>query len=114
MDNNKINLGVAEQGKTVAIVSYLTIIGLIAALVMNSKNATSLGRFHIRQSIGLTVFALILGLLSFLPVIGAIVSKVVGIIVLIAFILGIFSAINKQEKAVPVVGGFIQKWLAKL
>lgn len=49
MGKSKINLGEAEQGKIVAIISYLTIVGLIAALVMKSNKATSLGRFHIRH-----------------------------------------------------------------
>lgn len=114
MDKSKINLGGADQGKTVAIVSYLTVVGLIAALVMNNKNATSLGRFHIRQSIGITICAIVLGSLSFLPVIGGVLSKVVGVIVLIALVLGILSAINKQEKGVPMLGGFFQKWFSMI
>lgn len=114
MDKSKINLGEAEQGKTVAIISYLTIVGLIAALVMNSNKATSLGRFHIRQSIGITICAIVIGSLSFLPLIGGILAKVLGVIVLIAFILGILSAINKQEKGLPIVGGFFQKWFSMI
>ncbi|WP_400263217.1 DUF4870 domain-containing protein [Sphingobacterium sp. SG20118] len=114
MDKNKMNLGDANQGKTVAIVSYLTLIGLVAALVMNNSNPTSLGRFHIRQSIGITVFAMALGTLSFIPGIGGILSKVAGIIVLIALVLGILAAVNKQEKEVPVVGQFFQKWFSMI
>lgn len=112
MDKNKMNLGDDHQGKTVAIVSYLTIIGLVAALVMNNGRPTSLGRFHIRQSIGITFCALVLGLLAFIPGIGAILSKGIGIVVLIALVLGIWTAVNKQEKELPVVGPLFQKWFS--
>lgn len=114
MDKSRSNLGEAGQGKTVAIISYLTIIGLIAALVMNNSNPTSLGRFHIRQSIGITVGALFLGCVSFIPGIGEILGKVVGIIVLFAVVLGILAAVNKQEKGIPVVGPLFQKWFSMI
>ena len=107
-----MNLGDVNQGKTIAIVSYLTIIGLVAALIMNNGNPTSIGRFHIRQSIGITVCAMILGTLSFIPGIGGILSTVTGIVVLIALILGVLAAIQGQEKAIPVVGPHFQKWFS--
>ncbi|MCY4779385.1 hypothetical protein ORI89_06970 [Sphingobacterium sp. UT-1RO-CII-1] len=114
MDKSRSNLGEADQGKTVAIVSYLTIIGLVAALVMNNSNPTSLGRFHIRQSIGITAAALFLGCVSFIPGIGEILGKVVGIIVLFVVVLGILGAVNKQEKGIPVVGPLFQKWFSMI
>lgn len=114
MNQSKMNLAEANGGKTVAILAYLTVFGLIAALVMNNNQKTNLGRFHIRQSIGLTIFALLLGVLTFLPVVGKIISPVLGILVLIALVLGILGAINKQEKELPLVGGFFQKWLTMI
>lgn len=114
MDKNRSILGEADQGKTVAIVSYLTIIGLLVALLMNKNNPTALGRFHIRQSIGITAAALFLGCVSFIPGVGEILGKVVGIIVLFAVILGILAAVNQQEKGLPVVGPLFQKWFSMI
>lgn len=112
MAKNQLNLSDADQGKTIAIISYLTIIGLIAALVMNNNKSSSLGRFHIRQSIGLTLTAIPLGLFSYIPVVGGIISMVLGVIVLIALVLGLLNAINGQEKGLPVVGDLYHKWFS--
>lgn len=114
MDNNKGNLQEINQGKTIAIVSYLTIVGLIAAIVMNNSQPSSLGRFHIRQSIGITVLAVALGTLSFIPGIGGLISKVIGVIVLLALVLGVLTALNGQEKALPIVGQYFQKWFSMI
>ncbi|MCA5005213.1 DUF4870 domain-containing protein [Sphingobacterium bovistauri] len=114
MEKKQINLGEVSQGKTVAIVSYLTIIGLIVALVMNNKQPTSLGRFHIRQSIGVTVLGIAIGFLTYIPGIGGIISTVGGIILLIALILGIVSAVKSEEKGLPVVGSFFQSWFSMI
>lgn len=99
-----------NNGKTVAIVSYITIIGLVVALVMNSKSATNLGRFHIRQSIGITVLAIASSVLGFIPLIGNIVFALVGLVILIALILGIVSAVKGEEKELPFLGSYFQKW----
>ncbi len=44
-----------DPGKTVAILSYCTLIGFIIALVLNGeqKNKSELGVFHIRQALGI-------------------------------------------------------------
>ena len=114
MEKNQVNLGDVNQGKTVAIVAYLTIIGLIAALVMNNNLPSSLGRFHIRQSIGITVLVLAIGLLTYIPGVGGIISMVGGIILLLALVLGILSAVKAEEKGLPVVGGFFQSWFSMI
>ena len=48
-----------EQNKNAAIVAYLTIIGSVIAIFMNSENKSSFASFHIRQALGifLTFFA---------------------------------------------------------
>ena len=114
MEKNQVNLGDVNQGKTVAIVAYLTIIGLIAALVMNNNQPSYLGRFHIRQSIGITVLGIAIGLLTYIPGVGGIISMVGGIILLLALVLGILSAVKAEEKGLPVVGGFFQSWFSMI
>jgi uncharacterized membrane protein len=95
------------QGKTVAILSYITIIGWIIALVMHNNDKSALGAFHLRQGIGLFLTGLIL---SFIPVLGWIVS--LGVFIL--WILGLIAAINGEMKPVPLVGEFYQKTFAGL
>ncbi|MBP3942628.1 DUF4870 domain-containing protein [Sphingobacteriaceae bacterium WQ 2009] len=114
MERNKTALEARNQGKNIAIIAYLTIIGLAIAYVKNSKNETSLGSFHIRQSLGITVTALISSLLRFVPGVGNTLAGVVGLIILVALILGIISAINAEEKELPFVGSLYQKWFSAI
>ena len=44
-----MNTGTVQEGKTIAIISYITIIGLIIAFIMNQSKKNSFASFHIRQ-----------------------------------------------------------------
>ncbi|MDM1292957.1 hypothetical protein HX021_01440 [Sphingobacterium sp. N143] len=110
MERNPIQSTSSNDGKTVAIISYLTIIGLIVAIIMNNKEKTSLGQFHIRQSIGISVTGMALGLLRFVPGIGGIAISIVGVILLIALILGLLAAFSGEKKALPFIGEKYQEW----
>ena len=111
------NIQQEDPGKTVAILSYCTLIGFIIALVMNSdqNNKSELGVFHIRQSLGIFATSLSMVLLSvifmFIPFIGWIVSILINIAyigIFVFWILGLISAINGQKKAVPLLGDMYQ------
>lgn len=121
MSNNEQAANVLQQdnGKTVAIVSYLSIIGWIIALVLHNNNKTSLGAYHLRQTITLYIIAIALGIaesfLVFIPFIGwligiAFIFLFIGIFVL--WIIGFIAAINGQEKSMPVIGSKSQKWFS--
>ena len=100
--DNQQNSSGGGNAKTVAIISYITIIGWVIALVMHNNDKTELGAFHLRQAIGLFLTGLVL---SFIPVLGWIVS--LGVFIL--WILAIIGAINGEMKPVPLVGEFYQK-----
>lgn len=38
------------QGKTIAIVSYITVIGWIIAVIMNQEKQNAFAKFHIKQA----------------------------------------------------------------
>jgi len=44
------------QGKDIALISYLTLIGLLIAFVMNNDKKYEFAKFHIRQSLGMFFF----------------------------------------------------------
>jgi uncharacterized membrane protein len=105
------------DAKTIAWLSYITLIGWIIALVQhsNSQQKSSLAIFHLRQSFGLMVtwFALyIIGIVLVIATlgIGAILLWIIYIGVFVLWILGLISAINGEEKPLPVVGELYQKW----
>lgn len=106
-----------DQGKTVAILSYITLIGLIIAFVLHNddKNKSELGAFHLRQAIGIFVSGIALSLAQFIfvfiPFLGWLINaaSIICMIALFVFwILGFISAINQEKKEVPFVGAFYQ------
>ena len=106
------------DGKTIAIISYFTLIGWIIAFVMYSSNKSQLAIYHIRQSLALIILGvacyIIQLILLFVPFIGWIVSFLmifVGIGLLVLWIMGLISAINGEEKPVPVIGKKAQEIL---
>lgn len=105
--------------KTTALLSYITLIGWIIAVVLNSSEKNNnLATFHIRQSLGLMLTTLILIvlqiLLLFIPFIGWYISFVLNagyIAVFALWILGLISAANGEIKSLPVVGEIYKKHL---
>ncbi|MHC5354799.1 DUF4870 domain-containing protein [Myroides sp. LJL115] len=104
----------ADQGKTTAIISYLTLIGLIIAYFMNKNNPSKLASFHIRQSLGLNIVCFLAGFLGYVPVVGGILSPIIGIASLVAVIYCIIAAFKSEEKQLPIVGGMFQDWFSKI
>lgn len=110
----------ATEDRTVAILSYITIIGFIIAIVMHGSKKTALGTYHLRQSLGLiitvVVFWFAMMILAFVPVIGAMIGflafPVGGIFFFVLWIMGLIAAANGQQKPIPVVGEHYQKWFA--
>ena len=52
-----------EEGKTIAITSYILIVGVLIAMSMNSENKNSFASFHIRQALGISLTFISLGLI---------------------------------------------------
>src|ERR1700712_294316 len=109
---------VAED-RTVAILSYVTIVGFIVAIVMNGTKKTTLGSFHLRQALGLIVTAvavwipcLILTFIPFVNLLMILIWPVFGITMLVFVIMGLVAAANGQQKPLPLVGVRYQKWFA--
>ena len=103
--------------KTIAIVSYITIIGWIIALVLynGSTEKSSLARFHLRQTFGIwaTGLALQICVIILTPLLKFMVGflfPVVAIVVFVLWIIGLIAAINAEEKPVPILGEQFQKW----
>ena len=108
--NNSI-IGATDNGKTVSLISYLTIIGWIFAYVMYTGQKTALVSFHLRQSIFLFIIGIVLYIANiiflFIPVLGWIINILLllaGIGLFVLWLIGLIAAINGEQKAVPIVG----------
>lgn len=103
--------------KTTGIVSYIGLIGLIIAFVMD-KDKSPFSRFHIRQNIGINILWVVLWILSI--ILGSI-SSILGLIVWVLFlfpfvlwVIGIIGAVQGEKKLVPVLGDKFQEWFKSI
>ena len=113
---NNSGIGTTDNGKTVALVSYITLIGWIVAFVMHSNQKTALGAFHLRQSLFLFLVGFVLYIANicffFIPYLGWIVNvalSLCGIGVFILWVIGLVAAINGEQKPVPILGETAQR-----
>jgi uncharacterized membrane protein len=90
------------EDKTVAILAYITLIGFIAAIVINSNKKTQLGAYHLRQMLGLFVT----GIVCIIPLLGILIF----LFLFVLWIMGLISAVKGEMKPVPVLGAMYQKW----
>lgn len=99
----------ADNGKTVAIISYITIIGWIIALVMHNGNKTKLGGFHVRQSLGIMILYIINYVIWMVLTI-YILYIIIAIAIFVLWVIGLVGAIQGEEKEVPLLGAQFQDW----
>jgi len=95
-----------DEGKAIAVISYITWVGLIIAIVLNMDKKNEFAKFHIRQSLLLMIAAIP----AFIPFIG----WIWGVFIFILWILGLISAINGEKKEVPVFGPLAQDWFKSI
>ena len=104
MENQTVN-----EGKTAAIISYLTIIGTIVAFIMNNDKKNSFASFHIRQMIGLFLLMMINKYLI-IAFLGSTAGWIAGAFIIILWVIGFIGAVKGEEKVVPVIGEQFQNW----
>lgn len=104
MDNQTI-----IEGKTVAIISYITWIGTLIAFVMNNDKKNAFAAFHIRQMIGLSLFSLA-NTFIVTRYTGYWVYGSINFLLFILWIIGFIGALQGEEKKVPFIGDLFQDW----
>lgn len=102
MDENTI-----KEGKTYAIVAYITIIGTLIAFYMSQDKKNTFTAFHVRQSLGLWLIYFILGY-----IVGGfdnlMISTSFWIFFLVLFTYGIIGAASGKLNKLPLIGGYFQ------
>lgn len=96
-----------NDGKNVAIIAHLTILGWIIALIINSSNKTILGSFYIRQVLGFIILAIITG---WVPVFNFIALP----ILFVAWLISLINAFNGTTKPSFLLGEQFQDWFKGL
>jgi uncharacterized membrane protein len=100
-----------QEGKAIAITSYILIVGVLIAITMNSENKNQYASFHIRQGLGLTLTFITLGLtISHFE--NIMIAAPMWIFISILTIYGIFSAAKGETTPLPLLGKWFQKWFS--
>ncbi len=104
MDNQIIN-----EGKTNAVISYLTIIGTLIAFVLNNSKKNPFASFHIRQNVGLNVLYFLNQYIIYKHV-SWIAGAVIGTVIFVLWIIGLLGVLKNEKKLVPIFGEQFQDW----
>tara|TARA_R110002012_G_scaffold320402_2_gene543942 strand:+ start:52286 stop:52630 length:345 start_codon:yes stop_codon:yes gene_type:complete len=114
METTENKITVANEGKNIAMIAYITLIGLIIAFVMNNDKKDAFASYHIRQSLGLALTGLALGIIGMIPILGWIIN-ILGIFVLLyMWVMGLMNAINGKESPVPFLGKKYNIWFKNI
>jgi len=106
-----------DNGKTIGIVAYLTLIGWIIAFVMHNSNKTEFGAFHLRQMLGIIIVSFALYFINIalsIAVGSGILGWVIQILIFIFWLLGFLGALQGEKKPVPLLGEQFQQWFKGL
>jgi len=102
------------EDKTVAVVSYLTLIGFIIAIVIHTNKKTKLGAFHLRQMLGLILTQICLSVILIIPILGWIAFPLLMIGIFVLWIMGLLAALKGELKPLPLLGAYYQQWFGNL
>ena len=102
-----------DKGRSIAITSYILIVGVLIALSINSENKNQFASFHIRQGLGLTLTFIVLGV-SISSFESIMVAAPMWVFISILTIYGIFTAAKGETTPLPLLGGLFQKWFKNL
>lgn len=94
-----------ENNKAMAMLSCIPVVGLIMMFV---EKKDLFVRYHASQ---FAIF-MIVYILGFIPIIGWIVTPIIGIITFIAFVLGIVKINSGERFDIPVLSGWALKLMS--
>lgn len=108
-----MNQETIEKGKGLAVLSYLTIFGVIIAFFLNNDKKNAFASFHIRQSLGLWLTFFLIGYFvgmfnSWLMTVGF------WIFFGVLFIFGFMTALTGRATATPLLGDLYQRIFSSL
>ena len=98
---------VLSEGKNVAIIAHITIIGWIIAVIMNGSNKTELGSFYIRQMLGIVLVGVVCGLIQ-------VINLIAWILPVVMWIMSLIGALSGKKKPVFLLGNQFQDWFKGL
>ena len=89
--------------KVIAVVSYITWIGWIAALLLRDKS-DSFVRRHLNNALILNLASLVAGILGRMGGILGMLSNILSLAIFVLLIIGIVYAVQGKESSLPLIG----------
>ncbi|MBU2561383.1 MAG: DUF4870 domain-containing protein [Nanoarchaeota archaeon] len=98
-----------EEGKIFAFLGvFLTIIGFIIVLLAKKDNKYAM--YYAKQGLVLFIAYVILWIIGIIPILGWIIAILGSILLLILWIIGWVYALSGEEKPIPIIGQFADKF----
>lgn len=101
-----------EEGKTLAIVSYFTFVGLIIAIIMNLEKKNSFTAFHIRQMLGLIIMLIFSNLVE--KYVNSWLGTAFWVITFVSWLYSLYWVLKGKDELVPGLGPIFQDWFKNL
>ncbi|WP_025142584.1 DUF4870 domain-containing protein [Pedobacter jeongneungensis] len=100
------------NNKSLAIISYITIIGWLIAYFIGKDKADALLKYHLRQSLGLAIVNIIFSVV--LNIVATMIPSLsflglIGFVFIILWIMGMINAANGAMKPVPLIGKMFEE-----
>ncbi len=92
-----------NQNKALAAISYIGILCLVGVFCAKDDQYA---RFHANQGLVLWIVGIANTVIAMIPVIGWIISGVVGVACFVFMILGIINACGGKMQPLPIIGKF--------
>lgn len=114
IENPKNSEEMVSEGKTIAIISYLTFLGLIVAFVLNIDKKNTFASYHIRQSLGIGFTGIAISMFNIVPILGWALSIIGFFVLFVLWLMGFLSALNGKKRPVFLLGEKYQEWLKNI
>ena len=106
-------VSIMKEGKTNAIISYITIIGTIIALILNKDKKNPFTSFHVRQNLGLNALYFLSGWIV-MTYISFFIGVIINIVLFVFWVIGFIGALNGEQKKTPLLGDQFQEWFKNI
>tara|TARA_R110002072_G_scaffold199405_6_gene357069 strand:- start:9643 stop:9981 length:339 start_codon:yes stop_codon:yes gene_type:complete len=100
---------VENDGKTIGIIAYITLIGWVVAFIMNSSKKNEYANFHLRQMFGLVLLSIAISVLTMAVNLG-LFGTILSVLLLVLWVVGFVGAIQGEKKLIPIIGENFQEW----
>jgi len=107
-----MNQQTVEEGKTLAILCYMTFIGTLIAIFMNLEKKNAFVNFHIRQMIGLIIMLILSNVVE--RYLHSWTGTILWFFTFGSWLYSLIYAIKGEAKLIPFVGEKFQEWFANL